>query len=544
MKHNKSKQTQHHRIIFILTLLALVCISAVPTPKVLAATPREQTLPQEQRQHIAPGQLPTGLSAAEWRSIQAQMASGPYLKASNTGANDLFGYSVAISGDTVVVGAPYEASSATGVDGDQANNSATQSGAVYVFVRSGTTWSQQAYLKASNTGAEDGFGYSVAISGDTVVVGAPYEDSNAAGVNGNQNDNSASFAGAAYVFVRSGTTWSQQAYLKASNTEAEDGFGTSVDISGDTVVVGARNEASSAASVDGNQNDNSASFAGAAYVFTRSGDTWSQQAYLKASNAEANDGFGNSVAISGDSVVVGAYGEASVGSNQADNSASYAGAAYVFVRSGATWSQQAYLKASNTEAFDSFGTTVAISGDTVVAGAYGEDSSTAGVDGNQADNSASYAGAAYVFVRSGTAWSQQAYLKASNTGANDMFGNSVAISGDTLVVGAIKEASSATGVDGNQADNSATDAGAAYVFVRSSDTWSQQDYLKASNTGAGDLFGISAAISGDNVVVGAYGEASSAAGVGGDQADNSASYAGAAYVYRTMMYTYLPFILK
>ena len=129
---------------------------------------------------------------------------------------------MAVSGDTVVVGAIGEDSNATGVNGDQSDNSATDSGAAYVFVRSGTNWSQQAYLKASNTGAGDHFGISVAVSGDTVVVGAHGEDSNATGVNGNQSDNSAIDSGAAYVFVRSGTNWSQQAYLKASNTGADD----------------------------------------------------------------------------------------------------------------------------------------------------------------------------------------------------------------------------------------------------------------------------------------------------------------------------------
>jgi hypothetical protein len=196
------------------------------------------------------------------------IAQQAYLKASNTGAGDEFGDSVAVSGDTVVVGAWGEDSSATGVNGDQADNSASNSGAAYVFVRSGGVWSQQAYLKASNTGAGDFFGWSVAVSGDTVVVGAQYEDSSATGVNGNQADNSALDSGAAYVFVRSGGVWSQQAYLKASNTGAGDEFGRSVAISGDTVVVGAPSEDSSAVGVNGNQADNSAADAGAAYVFT------------------------------------------------------------------------------------------------------------------------------------------------------------------------------------------------------------------------------------------------------------------------------------
>src|SRR5205814_1608421 len=148
-----------------------------------------------------------------------------------------------------------------------------------------------------------------------------------------------------------------------------------------------------------------------------------------------------------------------------------------------------------------------------------EDSNATGVNGNQADNSASGSGAAYVFVRSGTTWSQQAYLKASNAEAGDQFGVSVALSGDTLVVGATSEDSNATGVNGNQADNSAGWSGAAYVFVRSGTAWSQQAYLKASNAGAGDVFGYSLALSGDTLAVGAFGEASSATGVGGNQAD-------------------------
>ena len=459
-----------------------------------------------------------------------------YLKASNTEADDGFGWSVAISGDTVVVGARFEASNATGVDGNQADNSNFSAGAAYVFVRSGATWAQQAYLKASNSGAPDLFGHAVAISGDTIVVGAPQESGSATGVNGNQADDSAPGAGAAYVFVRNGVgAWTQQAYLKASNTGAGDRFGWSVAISGNTVVVGAQFEASNATGVGGDQADDSAVLAGAAYVFVRSGTTWTQQAYLKASNTGVSDRFGWSVSISGDTVVVGAIGEGSsatgVNGDQADNNAASAGAAYVFTRSGTTWSQQAYLKASNTGIGDQFGYSVAISGDKVVVSAVGEDSNATGVNGNQADNSAVDAGAAYVFVRSGTTWTQQAYLKASNTEAGDQFGYAVAISGGAIVVGALGEGSSATGVDGNPLDNSASTAGAAYLFTRTGTTWSQQAYLKASNTGGGDRFGASVAISGAKVVVGAIGEDSNATGVNGNQADNGASNSGAAYVY-------------
>jgi hypothetical protein len=463
------------------------------------------------------------------------IAQQAYLKASNTDAGDRFGYSVAVSGDTVVVGAPGESSDATGIGGDQADNSVPEAGAAYVFVRNGVTWTQQAYLKASNTDAGDEFGYSVAVSGDTVVVGAYGEGSNATGINGDQTDNTAPQAGATYVFVRNGTTWTQQAYLKASNTDSNDRFGYSVAVSGDTAAVGAYLEASNATGINGNQANNSAPQAGATYVFVRNGTTWTQQAYLKASNTEAGDFFGYSVAVSGDTVVAGAFGEDSgatgINGDQTNNSASEAGAAYVFVRNGTTWTQQAYLKASNTDAFDLFGYSAAVSGDTVVVGAYGEGSDATGIDGNQTDNSAPQSGAAYVFVRNGVVWTQQAYLKASNTNGGDSFGYSVAVSGDTVVAGAFGEDSNSTGIDGDQTNNIAPQSGAAYVFLRNGGvTWTQQAYLKASNTDAGDFFG-SVSVSGGTVIVGAYSEASNSTGINGNQADDHDPQAGAAYVF-------------
>jgi len=461
-----------------------------------------------------------------------------YGKASNPGSNDGFGYSVALSGDTLAVGAYFESSAAVGVNGDQANDTASRAGAVYVFVRSGKTWSQQAYLKASNTGAGDNFGRAVALSGDTLAVGAAQEASAATGVNGNQNDNSAIGAGAVYVFVRTGTVWTQQAYLKASNTDRFDAFGCAVALSGDTLAIGATGEASAAIGIDGNQADNTAGSAGAVYVFARTGATWAQQAYVKPSNTGAGDDFGAALALSNDTLVVGATGEASaatgVGGNQADNSAPGAGAVYVFTRSGSTWSQQSYVKASNSEKADLFGTAVALSGETLAVGAFGEDSAATGVNGNQADNTASAAGAVYVFIRSSGTWTQQAYLKASNSGHDYEFGGSIAMAGDTLVVGASAENSGATGVGGNQSDGTAPGAGAAYVFARSGTTWEQRAYVKSSNTGSDDGFGSSLALSGDTLVIGAFGESSGAAGINpaNGQADNTVSGAGAAYIFR------------
>lgn len=450
------------------------------------------------------------------------VAQQAYLKASNTSAGDTFGNGVAISGDTAVVGAPFE------------GTSFMNSGAAYVFVRNGTTWSQQTFLKASNAGMNDLFGNSVAIDGNTIVVGAPVEGSDATGVNGDGSNDNATASGAAYVFVRNGTTWSQQAYLKASNTGMDDAFGVSVAVSGDTIVVGADNEASSATGVNGSGGNNNAGQSGAAYVFVRNGVTWTQQAYLKASNTGSGDFFGRSVGVSGNTVVVGAFFEDSTATGvngSQGNGASSSGAAYVFFRAGGTWSQQAYLKASNTDAGDQFGGAVAISGDTIVVAAAREASAATGVNGDQADDNAFDAGAAYVFVRNAGVWSQQAYVKASNGEAADVFGWSVAVAGDAMVIGAASESSNATGVNGNGNDNSASGSGAAYLFVRNGTNWGQLAYLKASNTEMNDFFGGAASVSGDTVLIGALSEGSGGTGVNGAQNNNDEPISGAAYLF-------------
>jgi hypothetical protein len=206
-------------------------------------------------------------------SVNLVVEAVGYVKASNPGAFDLFGRNVALSGDgvTLAVGAPQEGSNATGINGDETDNSANQSGAVYVFTRDGTNWSQQAYVKASNTGLDDWFGYSVALSsnGDSMVAGALFEDSNAVGIDGNGNDNSAEDSGAAYVFIRNGEEWSQQAYVKASNTGAVDVFGASIALSGDglTLAVGAYLEDSNATGIGGDQDDDSVNQSGAVYLY-------------------------------------------------------------------------------------------------------------------------------------------------------------------------------------------------------------------------------------------------------------------------------------
>lgn len=503
-------------------------------------------------------------------SSTVQVSQLAYLKASNAEAGDHFGcggvldghagFGVALSGDgnTMVVGAPHEGGGARGVNGNQNDNSVDGAGAAYVFVRSGTNWVQQAYLKASSPSMSAEFGHAVAVSadGNTIVVSAFWDPSNATGVNGNPEDRSIPQAGAAYVFTRRGTAWSQQAYLKASNTgEAGtadtfgdgDQYGFSVAISddGNTVAVGAHSEDSSG--INGNQNDNSMQLAGAVYVYNRTGTSWAQSAYLKSTNPDAGDMFGYSVSLSADgrTIAIASYDEdgSSRGINgPVDNGRNGAGAVYVYVKPvNGFWTQQAYIHASNAEAGDSFGVHVVLSddGNTLLVGSLDEDCLARGVNpADPCDNDRSgdfSSGIAYVFVRSGTTWSQQALFKASNTGANDWFGSRLALSGDgnTAAIGASLEDTLGRGINGNQEGNDATESGAVYLFTRTGTTWSQQAYVKGSNTEAFDQFGSAAGLSRDGrtLVVTALGEDSSAKGSNGNQADNSAMESGAAYVF-------------
>ena len=423
---------------------------------------------------FASGNSPTtgAISLSDFRNqvLTQSIFEQAKIQASDKETYDYFGGSVAISGDgnTAIAGAFFE------------STGGSAAGAAYIFTRSGTTWTQQAKIQASDKQASDYFGVSVSISGDgnTALVGSTGEDTGG------------SDAGAAYIFTRSGTTWTQQAKIQASDKQATDRFGVSVSISGDgnTAIVGASYE------------DTGGSAAGAAYIFTRSGTTWTQQAKIQASDKQAGDFFGTSVSISGDG------NTALVGASYEDTGATDAGAAYIFTRSGTTWTQQAKIQASDKQASDLFGVSVSISGDgnTALVGSSGED--TGGSD----------AGAAYIFTRSGTTWTQQAKIQASDKQASDRFGTSVAISsdGNTAIVGAYEE------------DTGGSAAGAAYIFTRSGTTWTQQQKIQASDKQGGDRFGRSVFISSDG----------NTALVGAQYEDTGATDAGAAYIFENSYY--------
>jgi hypothetical protein len=511
--------------------------------KVTDATGRE--LPAKFRATGHALRLEVDESGARYPVTVDPVATQAYLKPAligSTQVGDQMGKAVAIDGETAVIGSPFESSSTAGVNSTP-NESAVGSGAVYVFVRSGSTWTQQAYIKATNTGTgalEDWFGIAVSISGNTLVVGAPNEDSSTTGINSTANE-SAPDSGAAYIFTRTGTTWSQQAYLKpgaVGTSQNGDLFGLSVSISGDTVAVGAPYESSSS----GTTPNESAVNSGAVYIFTRSGSTWSQQAYVKrgATGSDvAGDEFGYSLSLSGDTLLVGSprEGSSSTGINSTgNNGATNAGAAYVFVRSGTTWTQQAYLKPAAVgagQSGDAFGWSVAINGDTAVVGAPFEASSTTGIN-SIPNESAPAAGAAYVFQRSGTTWSQQAYLKPAAVGVtqmNDAFGWSVSVSGSTVVVGAPFEASSTVGVNTTPND-SAQNSGAAYVFSRSGSNWTQSYYLKRTNAAGSAIgaLGWAVAVNATTVVVGAPWDYNSKTGIN-TTPDANAPDSGAAYIH-------------
>ena len=410
-------------------------------------------------------------SGATW-SQQAKLLSADLSYA------DLFGCSVSISGDWAMIGARRESPGGW-----------TYAGAVYVFKRTGTTWAYQQRLTASDVQPYDDFGRSVSIDGDYAIVGAPGEDPN--GITG---------GGSAYIFYWTGTTWIEQAklYRTATSTQYAN-FGYSVDISGDTVIIGAyRSNSTSAFGVI-------TQATGAAYIYVRSGTSWAFQAKLSASDKAAYDYFGWSVSIDGDYAVAGAILEDPLNSSgQALNST---GSAYVYERSGTSWSQYAKLTAYDMQPDDQFGFSVSVSGDHIVVGARYQDgagtdagaayvfykfpysnwlfvqkltaSDTVGYDNfgysvaiegsriivgawRKTVNGLTGAGAAYVFdyPPGGPSWVETTKLTASDAYTYDEFGCSVALSGISALVGAQWKTT-----PGLPTNNPVNNQGAAYVYT-------------------------------------------------------------------------------
>jgi hypothetical protein len=312
------------------------------------------------------------------------------------------------------------------------------------------------------------------------------------------------------VFVRNDSRWIQQAYIKPTNTRLGHKFGTSLALSGNSLVV------------SGNQVNDADGVSGAVYFFTRDGLVWSPQGVLSTplppDVAQYAGVFLLDVALSGETLAVPAQ-EVNLTNGMLGR-----GGVYVFARNAGAWMQQAYLTASSEGVVDQFGASVSLSGDMLAVGTPLR---------LQGDSSGAAASKVHIFTRTGTTWTKQGDVTGSNTTAADSFGTSVAISRDTLVVGARSEASTATGVNGDQGDGAAA-AGAVYLFIRDNNGWTQRAYIKASNTDTGDFFGGAVALSGDTLAVGAASEASAIGGVNPSnaQSDDSASHAGAIYIFR------------
>jgi hypothetical protein len=398
-------------------------------------------------------------------------------------ADQYFGGSVALSADgsTLAISDLGDRSGASGIDGSKAITSAADVGAVYVFVRDNSTWLEQAYIKASNAQPDTWFGTSIGLSadGNTLVIGARGESSNAGGIDGDQQNTLAESAGAAYVFSRAGAKWTQEAYVKASDTRAHDGFGAGVATSGDGNTFAVATHPT--ASFGGTPNPS------AVYVFARSGTTWQQFAEVAVPTIDPNPYYGygsiaGSVAFSWDGTVL-ALGARGV---DADASATDEGAVVVLTRSDTGFATQSVVHPASPQPSAFFGASVALSSDGsgLVVGAWGE-------GGN--------AGAAYVFRNAGGSFAQEARVTASSAGPGAYFGCSVAIAndGNTIAVGSFGETSGGSGL-GDATGTSYSESGAAYVYVRDPGgaSWSQRFHVKAPSPSPSELFGYSVALSG------------------------------------------------
>lgn len=452
------------------------------------------------------------------------------------------------SGDTVVIGSPFTSSFEcetlipveTPVNQCEYDETLTQeevddlllfetiafAGSANVYVLNDGLWELQQILKASNIEEGDAFGADVVISddGNTVVVSALNEDSNAVGVDGDSSNNDATDSGAVYVFKRDEMdAWTEVAYIKPSTVQGTDPgdpeqdidpkfsdlFGSILALSGDGTVlaVSAWFEDSNSMLVGGDESDDSAEDSGAVFMFRDIAGVWSQDAYLKPNNTGAGDLFGAALAISsaGNRLAVGALKESSaasgIGGDPFNDNSTDSGAVYIFDYSG-SWMQSAYIKASAPDAEDDFGAALSLNaaGDILAVSAPREDGGSVGVGGNPSDDSAPSTGAVYVFNDSGAAWSETAYLKASNPTFVDEFGFVVRLNatGDKLLATSIREGGRSSGINGNGELNDFSASGAGYFFVND-DGWEQQSYVKANDNSLGSQFGWRADFANDGV---------------------------------------------
>ncbi|MBI9075731.1 MAG: FG-GAP repeat protein [Desulfatibacillum sp.] len=374
------------------------------------------------------------------------------LLADDGSADNQFGYSVSVDGNYALVGAY--------LGGDNGTNS----GSAYIFKRNGETWTQTDKITANDGATNDYFGCSVSLNGDYALVGAYMDDDNG------------SDSGSAYIFKRSGETWTQTDKITPNEWGTSDTFGYSVSLNGDYALVGA------------SRDDDNGSSSGSAYVFKRSGETWTQTDKITPNDGGTNDHFGCSVSLNGDYALVGAYMD--------DDNGSSSGSAYIFKRNGEIWLQTDKILSDDGTIADFFGCSVSLSGDCALVGAYAD------------DDKGSDSGSAYIFKRSGETWTQTDKITPNDGGTNYYFGYSVSLNGDYALVGASLD------------DDNGTNSGSAYIFKRNGETWTQAYKLVPDDGAMGDQFGGSVSLSGDYALVGAYAD------------DDNGSDSGSVYIFQ------------
>ncbi|PTY38495.1 hypothetical protein BGP77_12365 [Saccharospirillum sp. MSK14-1] len=450
-----------------------------------------------------------------------------------TTVGDAFGTAIAISadGNTLAVSAPGEDSDARGFNGDEFNNKALNSGAVYLYHKADGRWIRQGFLKAKDSQLEDRFGSGLSLSADgsVLAVGASQTD---------ELDDVAAYGkgvnqGSVYLYRRKQQHWHFETQLKASNADSFDGFGSVLTLSADgrTLAVTAPGEDSTR---DAMPDDNTGHNTGAVYLFGWHRNGWQQQALLKAPTTESMENFGQALSLS-------AHGKMlAIGASQHDGSVTVdgkpkrlhnTGVVYLFQHHQGQWQPQSQLTAHYSDERDNFGNAVSLSADGthLAVSAQGEAGLPGAIQGGQ-DNSATNAGAVYLFDFIAGQWQQQAYLKADNGEQNDGFGSQLQLSADgkSLAVSAQWEDSA-----GGKHDNSALQAGAVYVFDRRETHWKQTAYLKASAPMAKDQFGnaLSLSANGRTLVVGVAAEDAGLNENGKDYHPSMALGSGAVYSF-------------
>jgi hypothetical protein len=428
-------------------------------------------------------------------TIERTGKQSAFIKASNTGAGDYLGASVAVHGDTLAAGAPFEDSAATGLNGDQSNNGASTAGAVYVYRRSDKGWAQEAYLKPADTQANDNFGISVGLEGDTLVVGAPHSGFSEA-------YQPTANAGVAYVFTRVNGTWSQVQKLVPSKSVGGDMFGIANAIQGDTLAIGATGGAAP-----------SGEHSGVVYVFERSGNMWVERQILAPAQPPGIGGFGGSVALSGDRLLTGAPWESPL----------RRGSAFAFARRNGSWGDEQRLAPETLGDGATFGFRVGMYGDRLAVGA-------PQLPYNATLLGPRPAGEAYIYELVADRWQQTGLVRSQAPEDSDEFGICVAVTAASVLVGAEAESGSARGINGDPLRKGSSEAGAVYEYAKLGGQWVYSDYLKAGNASANDHFGWGLAVSGDMLVVSAPTEATDATGIDPSGTDG-ATESGALYLF-------------